>query len=121
MPSFKQTKDGRSVENFVLKNAAGMEVEISSYGGIITRLLVPDRDGKLDDIVLGFSSLAEYEADTSFHGALIGRYGNRIAKGQFSLGERIIPCPSTALQMTSSAIFTAALTGFIKSLAGGSL
>ncbi|CAI8322531.1 MAG: Aldose 1-epimerase [Opitutia bacterium UBA7350] len=101
MSSFKQTKDGTAVKNFILKNAAGMEVEISSYGGIITRLLVPDRHGKLADVVLGFSSLAEYEDDKAFHGALIGRYGNRIAKGQFSLNEKHYTLP---LNSTTHAI-----------------
>lgn len=93
MSFFGNTKNGKVVENFVLKNAAGMEVEISSYGGIITRLLVPGRDGELTDVVLGYNSLAAYESDNAFHGALIGRYGNRIADGQFTLHDKSFTLP----------------------------
>ena len=93
MPNFGKTKLGEAVENFILKNDSGMEVEISSYGGRITRLLVPDSKGTLADVVLGYDNLAAYEADAAFHGALIGRYGNRIAKGQFSLAGINYPLP----------------------------
>ena len=93
MPNFGQTKLGEAVENFTLTNDSGMEVEISSYGGRITRLLVPDSNGTLADVVLGYDNLAAYEADAAFHGALIGRYGNRIAKGQFSLAGKNCPLP----------------------------
>lgn len=79
------TTDGRPVQNFILKNESGMEVEISSYGGIIKRLLVPDRNGNSDDVVLGYNSIGEYEKDSAYFGALIGRYGNRIADGRFEL------------------------------------
>jgi aldose 1-epimerase len=93
MPNFEKTKLGEPVDNFVLKNDSGMEVEISSYGGIITRLVVPDSAEQLADIVLGYDSLAAYQADNAFHGALIGRYGNRIAKGQFTLGGKSYTLP----------------------------
>lgn len=63
-----------------------MTVEITNYGGIILSLTASDRDGKFEDIVLGYESLADYEAGTSYLGALIGRYGNRIAAGRFELG-----------------------------------
>ena len=82
---FGQMPDGAAVEIFTLRNAAGVEVRAISYGGIITFLRVPDRSGTFDDIVLGFDRLDGYLKDPPFFGAIIGRYGNRIAKGQFTL------------------------------------
>lgn len=69
-----------------LKNSRGMEVRAIPYGGIITSIRVPDRDGRLDDVVLGYDSAESYEKNNApFMGAIIGRYGNRIAKGVFDL------------------------------------
>ncbi|MCB0571809.1 MAG: galactose mutarotase [Phaeodactylibacter sp.] len=70
---------------FTLKNKNGMEVDITNYGGAITRLLAPGKDGQLADIVLGFDKLEDYQKDHPYFGAIIGRYGNRIAKGKFSI------------------------------------
>jgi aldose 1-epimerase len=80
--------DGRAVERFTLTNTGGITLQAMSYGGIITSLRVPDRNGGIDDIVLGFERLDGYLADDPFFGAIIGRYGNRIAKGQFMLDGR---------------------------------
>jgi len=77
--------DGRPVERFVFGNAHGLEVSAITYGGIITSLRVPDRDGRMGDVVLGFDSLEPYLAGTPYFGAIIGRYGNRIAGGRFEL------------------------------------
>jgi aldose 1-epimerase len=82
---FGKMPDGKPVERFTLTNPGGMELRAISYGGIITSLRVPDRNGKLADVVLGFDNLEGYLADHPFFGAIIGRYGNRIAKGQFAL------------------------------------
>jgi aldose 1-epimerase len=82
---FGTMPDGKPVEQFTLTNANGIELTAIGYGGIITSLRVPDRSGKLDDIVLGFDRLEDYLKEHPFFGAIIGRYGNRIAKGQFSL------------------------------------
>ena len=82
---FGKMPDGRAVERFTLTNANGVELKAISYGGIITSLRVPDRNGRLDDIVLGFDNLESYLKDDPFFGAIIGRYGNRIAKGAFTL------------------------------------
>jgi aldose 1-epimerase len=82
---FGKMPDGKTVEIFTLTNARGIELRAISYGGIIASLRAPDRNGKLDDIVLGFDRLEDYLKDHPFFGAIIGRYGNRIAKGQFSL------------------------------------
>ncbi len=77
--------DGTKVKKFILKNEAGMEVDIINYGGIITRWTAPDKKGNYEDIVLGFDSLEQYLDGSPYFGALIGRYGNRIANGKFSL------------------------------------
>jgi len=77
--------DGREVFQYTLKNAAGVEVKIINYGAIVTSIKVPDRDGKLADIVLGYDSLSGYLGDNAFLGAIVGRYGNRIGKGKFKI------------------------------------
>jgi aldose 1-epimerase len=82
---FGSTRDGRTVEIYTLTNAHGVEMRVMTYGGIITSLKVPDRAGHLGDIVLGFDTIDGYLKDPPYVGALIGRYGNRIAKGQFTL------------------------------------
>ena len=82
---FGTTADGQAVEAFTLKNVNGIEVKAISYGGIITSLKVPDRNGAIGDIVLGFDGLDGYLKGHPFFGAVVGRYGNRIAKGRFSI------------------------------------
>ena len=83
--SFGKTADGQTVDIFTMTNKRGIEVKITNFGGIITSLKVPDRNGKSDDIVLGFDNLDAYLKGHPYFGALIGRYGNRIAKGRFTL------------------------------------
>lgn len=82
---FGTTRDGVSVKSFTLKNEKGMAVSIITYGGIITTLKVPNKKGVSEDVVLGYKILASYEKATPYFGALIGRYGNRIANGKFSI------------------------------------
>ncbi len=82
---FGQTKDGVPVSLYTLRNINGMEVAICNYGGIVVFIKVPDRDGRLGDVVLGYDKLADYIKDSPYFGAMIGRYGNRIAKGKFKL------------------------------------
>jgi aldose 1-epimerase len=72
----------REVTEFLLSNASGLEVRAINYGGIITAVIAPDRDGARADIVLGFDTLAEYVAGHPYFGAIIGRYANRIARGR---------------------------------------
>jgi aldose 1-epimerase len=79
--------DGRAVDLFTLKNANGMTVNITNFGGIITSWTAPDRNGNYEDITLGCANLDGYVKGTPYFGALIGRYGNRIAKGAFSLDQ----------------------------------
>lgn len=82
---FGRMPDGQAVERFTLTNARGVVLQAINYGGIITSLRVPDRNGRFDDIVLGFDNLDGYLKDNPFFGAIIGRYGNRIGKGAFTL------------------------------------
>jgi aldose 1-epimerase len=82
---FGTTKDGKAVDLYTLRNARGMEARICNYGGIVVSLRVPDRNGRFDDVVLGYDTLAEYEKQSPYFGCLVGRYGNRIAKGKFTL------------------------------------
>ena len=82
---FGKTPDGESVELFTLTNAMGMEVKITNYGGIVVSLTAPDRNRKFADVVLGFNDLESYLKGHPYFGSIIGRYGNRIAKGRFSL------------------------------------
>jgi aldose 1-epimerase len=82
---FGKTADGQPVELFTLTNAHGIQVQLTNYGGIITSLKTPDRSGRFDDIVLGYDSLSGYLHSSPYFGAIVGRYGNRIAKGRFTL------------------------------------
>lgn len=85
-PTFGKTRAGISVQIYTLTNRNGCEARITNYGGIVVSLKVPDRDGHLDDVVLGHDKLDGYQAHPQpYFGALIGRYGNRIAKGKFTL------------------------------------
>lgn len=77
--------DGRSVEQYILTNKMGASVSVITFGGILTSILVPDSKGNLGEVTLGFDELPPYLAGNGSLGALIGRYGNRIAKGQFTL------------------------------------
>jgi len=82
---YGQLADGSEVTLVTLSNSNGIEVDVISYGGIITRMLTPDAAGQLGDIVLGLDTLEDYVKSSPYFGALIGRYGNRIAGGKFSL------------------------------------
>lgn len=77
--------DSQSVELYTLTNRNGVEARIITYGGSVVSLKVPERNGNFDDVMLGFDKLDDYLKSTSFFGALIGRYGNRIARGHFTL------------------------------------
>jgi len=86
---FGTTSDGEAVEVYTLTNANGVEVRAITYGGIIVSLRVPDKDGQLGDVVLGYDTLDGYLTNNSpYLGALIGRFGNRIGKGTFTLDEQ---------------------------------
>jgi hypothetical protein len=76
---------GAAADLFVLRNAHGVEVQLTNYGGIITSIKTADRAGRFADIVLGYDSLAGYLRDSPYFGAIVGRYANRIARGRFTL------------------------------------
>jgi aldose 1-epimerase len=82
---FGTTADGQAVDLYTLTNASGMQAAITNYGGIIVSLKVPDRQGKLADVVLGFDTMKGYLDKPPYFGAIIGRYGNRIGSGKFTL------------------------------------
>ena len=83
--AFGSTADGTPVDLYTLTNDSGMVAKITNYGGIIVSLMAPDREGRFDDVVLGFDSLDEYLDHNPFFGCLVGRYGNRIANARFTL------------------------------------
>ncbi len=82
---FGKVSETENADIFTLRNTAGMTVRISNYGGTIISWTAPDKDGNYEDITLGCDSLAGYQKGVPYFGALIGRYGNRIAKGKFTL------------------------------------
>ena len=86
--TFGKLPDGRQVHLFTLRNSKGTEARIMNYGGIIVSLKVADRNGKFGDVVLGYDNLDGYLKESPYFGAMIGRYGNRIAKGKFTLNDK---------------------------------
>lgn len=83
--SFGETDDGTAVDRYTLRNSNGMTAQITDYGGIVTSLTAPDRNGRFEDVVLGFDSLDKYLSGHPYFGAIVGRYANRIAGGAFVL------------------------------------
>ncbi|WP_262147513.1 aldose epimerase family protein [Chryseobacterium foetidum] len=83
---FGKTANGEPINKYILRNENGMQVEIINFGAIITSLKVPDRDGKFDDVVLGFKNSEDYFNSNQYtYGAVVGRYANRIANARFSI------------------------------------
>ena len=82
---FGKTKENTTIHKFVISNMNGMEVSVINFGGIITSLKSRDSKGNYEDIVLGFNNLSQYEDESPYFGAIIGRYGNRISEGKFTL------------------------------------
>ena len=82
---FGTLPDGREVYQYTLANKSGATLKVINFGAIVTSLTVPDRNGKLEDVVIGYDSLDGYIHGKSYFGAIVGRYGNRIGKGQFTL------------------------------------
>src|SRR5579883_1298103 len=83
--AYGKTPDGQEITLFTLTNEKGVQAQIINFGGIVVSLKVPDKQGKLADVVLGYDSLEGYLENPSYFGAIIGRYGNRIAHGRFEL------------------------------------
>ncbi|MGO4918079.1 aldose epimerase family protein [Maribacter spongiicola] len=85
--SYGTTINNEKVTQFILRNRDGISVTIITYGGIIREIMTPDSERRMDNVVLGFDNLEQYEKENPFFGALVGRYGNRIAKGKFTLND----------------------------------
>ena len=85
---FGKLPDASVADIYTLINHSGITLKVTNYGGRITSLLVPDKTGKSGDIVLGFDSLSGYLAANPYFGAIVGRYGNRIAKGKFEIDRK---------------------------------
>ena len=83
--AFGNTNDGTPVEQYILRNSHGLTATVITYGGILQSLKVPDKNGKFDDVVLGFDNVQGYQSGTAYFGATIGRFGNRLANGAFEL------------------------------------
>ena len=90
--AFGRTSDGAAVDLYTLADGK-VEVRIMNYGGIIVSLRAPDREGKLDDVVLGYDSFDGYRTNPAYFGAIIGRYANRIAHGSFQLDRKTYSIP----------------------------
>ena len=86
---FGRTPQGQLVRVYTLTNKNGVSVSVMDYGATVVRIVTPDRDGKFDDIVLGFDKFSPYLHATAYFGATVGRYANRIAKGEFSMGKTV--------------------------------
>ena len=82
---FGKLPDGKEVHQYTLTSSSGSKVSIISYGAIVTSIVVPNRNGKFEDVVLGYDTLQCYINDNTFLGSIVGRYGNRIGKGSFQL------------------------------------
>lgn len=80
--------NGKPIFLYSLKNSNGMQMDVTNYGGIITSLVVPDKENKMEDVVLGFDNLQQYVDPNPSMGAVIGRFANRIKNGQFKIGEK---------------------------------
>jgi len=85
MSTFGKMPDGQTIDLYTLTNRSGMQVAITNYGGRVVSMVVPDRSGHMDDVVLGFDSLDGYLATNPYFGALVGRYANRIGNAKFTL------------------------------------
>jgi aldose 1-epimerase len=92
--SFGKTEDGHETDLYLLTNKNGMAAAITNYGGTVVTLKVPDRDGKIEDVVLGYDKLDDYAAGKAYFGAIIGRYANRIAHAKFTLNSTPYTLPN---------------------------
>ena len=86
--SFGMTSKGEEARLFTIQNGKGMEIKVSDYGAALVQVRVPDKEGRLLDVVLGYDEVQGYEAGNAFFGATIGRVANRIGNGEFQLGGR---------------------------------
>ena len=91
--AFGKTNDGTTVEQYVLRNSHGMQATVITYGATLQSLAVPDKNGKLEDVVLGFDNVQGYQSGKAYFGATIGRFGNRLANGAFEIDGKRFQVP----------------------------
>lgn len=91
--AFGKTNDGTAVEQYVLRNSHGMQATVITYGATLQSLAVPDKNGKLEDVVLGFDNVQGYQSGKAYFGATIGRFGNRLANGAFEIDGKRFQVP----------------------------
>jgi aldose 1-epimerase len=108
---FGKTPEGQAVEIYTLRNKNGMEARIMTYGGIVVSLKTPDKSGRFEDVVLGYDSLDGYLKRNPYFGSIVGRCGNRIARGKFSLNGKTF---SLAVNNNSKSHLHGGLKGFDK-------
>lgn len=97
MHEFGITAEGDTVHSFRLKNEAGMEVELIEYGAIVASIKVPDKEGNMGDVILGYDNLEGYESDPYYFGATIGRVANRMGGAEFSIAGKVYTLASNTL------------------------
>ena len=103
--NFQTTIHGKKTDLYILRNRKGYEVAISNYGGAICAIMVPDKNGKVGNVIQGHDSIEQLTSGKEpFLSTLIGRWGNRICKGQFTLTARNIKWLSTMVQITCTAV-----------------
>jgi aldose 1-epimerase len=111
---FGQTKDGAEVSRFTLENAKGERVELTDYGATIVSIFVLDKKGQLGNVNLGYDDVSKYEEASPYFGATIGRYGNRISKGGFTLDGQFYSIANNSEGATSSVHLHGGHKGFDK-------
>src|SRR5919206_279126 len=108
--TFGKTTDGQQADLYVLGNKTGMQVAITNFGATIVSVKVPDRNGKVADVVLGYDDVKDYDSGKAYFGATVGRYANRIAHG-----ELLSTVPPTHSQRTmEKTTYTAVFEGLVK-------
>ena len=101
--AFGKTEDGKKVDAYILTNKNGLKAKIITYGAMLTEMHVPDKNGKLGDVVLGHDKLEDYLDGHSYLGVTTGRVANRIAKGKFTLeGKEYTPVSYTHLTLPTN-------------------
>lgn len=93
--NYGKTSSGESVEQYTIKNKSGMTIKALTFGGTVTDIIVPDKYGRFENVVLNLPSLADYEKNKNYMGPIIGRFGNRLAKSQFEIGGKTYKVPQT--------------------------
>jgi len=113
--AFGTNADGVAIEKYTLSNSHGMQASIITWGGVLQSLIVPDKNGKPDDVVLGFDDIQGYQANPSvYFGATIGRFGNRIAKGKFTLDGTEYQVPTNDGPNSCTVVLKASINAFGK-------